>query len=384
MHVDIQIERISSNKLNDDKLKQQVKEITSAADKRQQSNGVVGQHTKVVGPEQRPDGYFYSFKVRLSKDNFRSEAAAQKCLENGKKFVIRAAEARQWKVLGDAADVAERKIIAENRGVFKVGELTDEVMKEYFGGIYERAPHIRMIHRGIQAAVNSNWEERNHTLLYGQPAAAKTILFKRFKTWYESSAVDVERVAMVNSTTISKAGLETWLLEKARDGLLPNIICFDEIEKFNMDNLSCLLAVMDDQAKIMRTNAKIGKQEAETPVVIWATCNDIEKLKAFNNEALFSRFVKRYPCVRPSRQLMKEMIVDKINNRRKRGQKADIKWADAVINYAFDVAKNNDPRFISGLLDGEDDLLNGKYFEDLEAIKNAELISMNGDLNAKV
>ncbi len=375
MHVDLVLERISSNKLNDKKLEEQVKEISTAADKRQQSNGVQGKHSKVDGPTERPDGYFYTFKVRLVKENFRSEAAANKCLEHAKRFVLRAAENRQWKVAGDAAEVAERKIIAENRGILKLSDLTDEVMTEYFSDIYERDAHVRLIHRGVQAAIKSNFEERNHTLLYGQPAAAKTILFKRLKDWYESPSPDIERVALINSVTLSKAGLETWLLEKATDGLLPEIICFDEIEKFNMENLSCLLAVMDEQAKISRTNAKIGKKEAVTKVIVWATCNDINKLQEFNRGALFSRFVKRYPCVRPSRELMIEIMIKKLEKRQERGQVINPKWAKAAVDYAFDKMLTNDPRTIQGMLDGEDALLDGSYFKDLEAIQAAEEIA---------
>lgn len=371
MNVDLVIERVSSNKLNDKKLEEQVNEITAAADKRQQSNGVVGKHSKVHGPEQRPDGYYYTFKVRLTKENFRSETAAMKCLEHAKKFVTRAAEARQWRVPGDAADVAERKAVAENRGTFVAEPLDKKVMEKYFSGIYERDAHIRLIHRGVQTAVNSNWEERNHVLLYGQPAAAKTILFKRLKDWYEHREPEVERIAMINSVTMSKVGLESWLLEKARDGLLPEIICFDEIEKFNMDNLVCLLALMDDQATISRTNARIGRQTAVAKVMVWATCNDIDKLRDFNRGALFSRFTKRFPCVRPSRELMLEIMKKKLEKRAERGQKINLLWAEAAVNYAFDKMGTNDPRSILGLLDGEDALLDGSYFQDLEDIQAA-------------
>lgn len=380
MQVDLVIERVSVNKLNEKKLEEQAEEIATAADKRQQSNGVVGKRTKIHGPEQRPDGYFYRFKVRLLKENFRSEVAAQKCLDAAKKFVTRVAENRQWKVVGDAADVAEKKVIAENRGSFEVGEINDDVMGEFFDGIYERNAHIRMIHRGVQAAIKSDFNERNHVLLYGQPAAAKTILFKRLKNWYESSNPEIERVAMINSVTMSKAGLESWLLEKAKDGLLPEILCFDEIEKFNMDNLSCLLAVMDEQAMISRTNARIGKVEASAKIVIWATCNDLGKLKEFNKGALFSRFIKRFACVRPSRELMLEIMLKKLEKRKERGQEVNDLWAKAAVDYAFDTMKTNDPRTIAGLLDGEDALLDGSYFKDLEDIRNAEEIAKAGNL----
>lgn len=376
MEMELVVERISQNKLNDKKLAEQVKDITEAANKKQQSQGVLGKHSKVEGPTERPDGYLYSFTVTLVKDNYRSETAAQKCIEHGKRFVQRRAEAHGWKLIGNAEDIEEQKLATATRGKLALSELSDKVIKEHFDGIYERDAHIRLIHRGVQAAIKSNFEERNHTLLYGQPAAAKTVLFKRLKDWYESPNPEVERVAMINSVTLSKAGLETWLLDKAQCGLLPEVICFDEIEKFNMENLNCLLGIMDDQAKISRTNAKIGKVEASAKVIIWATCNDLDKLKEFNKGALFSRFVKRFACVRPSRELMLEIMLNKLEKRRLNGQKINPKWAKVAVDYAFDVYCTNDPRWIASLLDGEDSLLDGTYFADLEAIRDAEKVAL--------
>lgn len=375
MEIELVIERVSQNKLNNKKLDEQIKEIATAADKRQQSNGVEGSYSDVEGPEERPDGYFYSFKVTLTKNKYRSEVAASKCIEAARKFVVRAAEARQWSVAGDKKEIEEKKIAAENRGKFEVPELSSEIKEKYFDGIYERDSHIHLIHRGVQIACKTNFNERNHVLLYGQPAAAKTVLFKRLKDWYESKDPQIERVAVVNSTTLSKAGLETWLLEKATDGMLPDIICFDEIEKFDMNNLQCLLALMDDQAKISRTNAKIGRMEAVAKVIVWATCNDIDKLREFNKGALFSRFTKRFPCIRPSRELMTEIMKKKLDKRKESGCKINYKWAEVAVNYAFDKMLTNDPRTIASLLDGEDELLTGEYFKHIEAIKHAEVIS---------
>jgi len=380
MELELVLERKTNNRVGQEKLQKYMTEIASAADKRQQSAGVKGFFGELE-TEETPDGYCYRFKVKLERESKRSAGAASKALENGKRFVIRAAEARHWKVLGESAEIQEREDILENRPPFKVGELTKSVMKEYFNGIYERDAHIRMIHLSVMNAVETNWEERGHILLYGQPAAAKTVLFKRLKTWYESANPEVERVAEVNSTTISKAGLETWILDKAQSGLLPEIIFFDEIEKFNMDSLNCLFAIMDEQAKISRTNAKIGKQEGVAKVIVWATCNDLDKLKSFNTGALFSRFSKSFPCVRPSRELMTEILLKRIQKRREAGLKANDKWALAAVDYAFDKLHCNDPRKIISMLDGKDGLLDGSYFRDLEEIDLMYKKSLGSGLN---
>src|SRR5687767_5633037 len=96
----------------------------------------------VEGPTEHKDGYHYTFKVKLEKKKFRSEASAAKCLEHARRFIVRAAEARHWKVIGEVNEVEERKEILENRPPFKVGELNKQVMQEYFDGIYERDAHL--------------------------------------------------------------------------------------------------------------------------------------------------------------------------------------------------------------------------------------------------
>lgn len=372
MTTELVVQRKTTNKIGQDKLKQYMADIASAADKRQQSAGVKGMFSELETEElEDGGGYVYTFKVKLERKSKRSEAAAAKALENAKKFVTRVAEARHFKVLGDSVEVQERNETAAERPPFKVDELTSSVMKTYFDGIYERDCHLRMIHLSVMNAVETNFEERNHILLWGQPAAAKTVLFKRLKAWYEHKNPEIERVAEINSTTLSKAGLETWLLEKAQSMTLPEILMFDEIEKFNTDNLNCLLAIMDDQAKITRTNARIGKQEGVAKVIVWATCNDLDKLKSVNSGALYSRFSKSLPCVRPSRELMLEILLKRIAKRREMGKKANDKWAEIAVSYAFDKMFTNDPRKIISLLDGQDRLLDGSYFKDLEDINKA-------------
>jgi hypothetical protein len=370
METELVICRVSKNKLSPENVEQQANEIASAADKRQSSAGVIGGWADLEGPTERPDGNYYEFTVKLTRTVKRGgDTRAQKCLDEGIKFVKRAAEARKWQVKGDKLDIDEQKAVLENRPKFVLNNLTPDIYKEYFDGIYEREPHIRLIHASAKNACDTNFEERNHVLLYGEPAAAKTILFRRLKTWYEVDNPDIERVALINSVTLSKAGLETWLLEKASLMMLPEIIFFDEIEKFDMNNLSCLLGIMDEQATISRMNAKIGKVSQKANPLIWATCNDVNKLKAFNNGALFSRFVKQLPCLRPSRELMEQLLLKRIEIRKQKGLNGDAKWARRIVQFCFDEMKVNDPRMIIGMLDGGDDIMSGDYFKDILAIE---------------
>lgn len=365
MKIELVIERTSTNRLNSEKLADQVKTISIAANKRTSAPGVEGTASKVQIDEQEKK-YHYSFKVTLEKNNFRSENAAQKALEAAKKIIIKTAERFSWTVKGDAQELETAEHAASYRQPFKPGDLTEEVKEDFFAGIYERDAHIRLIHASTQTALDTDFEERNHTLLFGEPAAAKTTIFNRFKDWYECNSEGVERVAYIDVTTLSKAGLENWILERAKDQILPEILFFNELEKFNPDNLLCLLSIMDGCGVITKINAKIGRQSAKVRCLVWGTCNNAEKIKNWEGGALWSRFAKALPCYRPSRELMVELLLRNIAQRRNKGRKADDRWAKVAVDYAFDTMGTNDPRAIVGLLDGGHKLLTGEYQRDLE------------------
>jgi hypothetical protein len=247
--------RTSTNKIGDTSIQKQIGEIKNSSKNRAQANGVVGEaFEQESGVRNEESGkYSYSFKLLLKKEKYRSETAALKCIEAARKFALRAAEARGWESIGDSQEQADKEAATELRPPMT------------FTGIYEREPHIRLIHSATRTFIESSGEERNHVLLYGEPAAAKTILFKAFKEWYDD---EVERVCIINSTTTSKAGLENWILEKAQTGLLPEILWFDEIEKFTNENdISCLLSIMDGSGEIFKMNARIGKQSAKARVL---------------------------------------------------------------------------------------------------------------------
>lgn len=374
--IELVLERMTTNRIGKLTIEKQIQEIAGSTKNRAQAAGVDGIFDKdddINGPEEiEVDGikkYKYIAKIRLEKKKYRSEAAALKNLEAGKKFVNRAAESRGWSLKGDAAEAANKEAAAALRTELRLPPLTPDLYRGFFNGIYERDAHIRVMYDGLMTYKETSGEERDHCLLYGEPAACKSELMKRFKTLLDD---DCERVALINAGTISKAGLENWFLEKARDGLLPEVVWFDEIEKFSNENdLTCMLSVMDGQGKIMKLNAKIGKQEQEVRVLVWGTCNNSEKIKKWNDGALWSRFCKKLPCVRPTRALMLQILNQKIEERQRRGRKADKRWAKAALDYAFDVMKTNDPRAILGLLSGRDRLLDGSYFADLEAINQA-------------
>jgi hypothetical protein len=60
-------------------------------------------------------------------------------------------------------------------------------------------------------------------------------------------------------------------------------------------------------------NAKIGREEAKTSLLVWATCNDEEVLRSFDRGSLWSRFAHRYYCPGPSRDLMWNILLREVS-----------------------------------------------------------------------
>src|SRR5262245_31260964 len=102
----------------------------------------------------------------------------------------------------------------------------------------------------------------------------------------------------------SKAGLENWLLDRAEQDELADIIVLEELEKLQpLDNLLPLVSLMGS-GYIAKLNARIGRRRELANVLVWATCNDEAIIRRWRNGAIWSRFAKKLHCARPSRELM--------------------------------------------------------------------------------
>jgi hypothetical protein len=370
MQLDLIVQRVSTNALAG--ADSQKKEIANSIKRRVVADGVIAKAYRMAGPYEVNDkGQIkkkYEFKLRLEK-----QGDGDAVLENinaARKIIEQAAEARGWGVLGEITEVRALEAANINRPEFKIPDLDLSVQQRYFEGLRERDAHLRLIWRSFRTYEETKGEERNHILLYGDAASAKSSVALGFKDWLDSLD-GIERILHVNATTLSKAGLETLLLEKSTSGLMPEGLFVNELEKADSNDLLCLLSIMDGFGKISRLNARIGKREAKCAPIVIADCNDAQKVKNAQSGAIWSRFTKKLPCVRPSRETMTTILYEMIDKRKQKGYPANKAWVPEVIRYAFDVKKNNDPRYVKSLLEGGDDILTGKYFADLEAIEDA-------------
>src|SRR6266542_908637 len=273
------------------------------------------------------------------------------------------------------------------RPALVIPELGAEAMSKFFAGVYERDAHIRLIYDALrsyadslQAWKNDNSVElaRSHVLLWGKTAGAKTMLLERFKAFLEQEN-RVERVTFVDMQTSTKAGLENWLLDKAEQGELAEIIVLEEIEKVQpLDALLPLVSIMGS-GYLAKMNARIGNRGETTNVLVIATCNNEEVIREWRSGVLWSRFVHHLFCPRPGREVMRKILLDKVH---KLGGNPG--WVDKTLEFAFDILPEagvppmDDPRELKGLLDGRDRLLDGQYQQDLLDIMRAESVEREG------
>lgn len=372
--IELVVKRESTNKLNPTKLGEAMQKIAGTVKNRNGCPNVTGKYTNAIGPKIVRDAngtekYLYQFTVILEKlPPIKSDNAASKHLEKARYYVTKTAVANRWTVEGDIQEVADKEAAQEEREPFEVERTIEEGdLEKFFGTVYDRESHIKLIHETVVNAIDTKFMERTNILLHGKPAAAKTQIFGLFKRYYEDGS-DTERVAEINAATLTKAGLENWLLDRAKSGTLPEILYFDELEKIiriSPQSVFCLLSLMDNQAKITKMNARIGKQEEVCRCLVWASCNDTSAIDSFCDGALWSRFGYALECRRPSESRMRQILNDKITTWQRSGIPAQFSWVDAAMDFARDYLRTDDPRKIITLLNGGNRLLTGDFQRDM-------------------
>jgi MoxR-like ATPase len=396
---DVTVTRTTQKCLSPEKLKDQLQFIASAAQRNSTANWDVKIPKRLLSQVESGEGesrqVHYSAVIQVHKERYIDAEAVRRRFDKTLAVMAKAANRKGWQVVSDEAmvlqpsgllavvngsgevmdDPAPRLLDFTNgvpklktkralppKSPFLEGEplppLTPDVYAKYFKRIYDRESHIRIIYDHLCLAVRTGFKTRHHTLLKGKPACAKTELFLSFIDWLGDSLIE-----QVDASTMTKAGLERMLLDKANDGELKPILIMEEVEKTPIENVSCLIQVMDARGKIQRTNANTvrdGGGIADCPIVIWGTCNDEAHLEKFHDGALWSRFSNKLDCYRPDRDLMERILMREVEEIQGKPE-----WVSPVLRFCYDelvqhkkfASDFDDPRFARSLLAGGDRLL---------------------------
>lgn len=385
MKFDVTVKRVTKYKLNEEKMKSQLQFIAQAANRNAANNWKISIPKRLVTAVEINGLNHYTAVIQLERDRFNDETAVRRRFAKCVVVMGRAARQQKWELVGEEAlamNASGQLVCVNGAGEstedpapaltklkpspkispFLAGEplppLSEDVFSRYFSRIYNRESHIRVIYDHLSLAVKTNFKTRHHILLKGKPSCAKTELFLAFTDWLGEDFIE-----SIDASTMTKAGLERFLLSKAEEGTLKPILIMEEIEKTAGENVSCLIQVMDARGKIQRTNANTvrdGQGAASCPIIIWGTCNDEEALEEFHKGALYSRFSNKLDCARPDRTLMERILLREVNDIGGRKE-----WVPAVLSFCYDeIAYHpkfkkyyDDPRFARSLLAGGDRLL---------------------------
>jgi hypothetical protein len=191
---------------------------------------------------------------------------------------------------------------------------------------------------------------------------------ERFKAWYEAGS-KVERVSFVDCTTMTKAGVERWILDMAETDTLPEVVVLDEIEKVeDKKNLLTLLSIMSGGV-VARLNARIGNMRRSARFVVVGICNNENQIKDWNAGALWSRFGgNKLPCVRPSRELCLKILNEMVT----KIPGGDLLWAGKALEFGWDELGQRDIREIKDHLCGMDRLLTDEWQNDRRKMLKAK------------
>ncbi len=233
---------------------------------------------------------------------------------------------------------------------------------EHFKDIFGRNAQIRTILSSVKSFLDSNGQRRNHSLLFGLPACAKTQILRAVASFLGSDAV-----LKMDASATSPAGIYRLFFDELE--VVPPIVILEEVEKANEEGLKVWLGALDDRGELRKINYREMKVR-EVRVLCLATVNDKDKFDGFMGGSsakpgpLSSRFVHQLQCPRPDREIMRRILYRDIN---KKG--GHTSWIEPALRLA-DAIGTNDPRRVLGLLDGGNRLLTGEYQEDVLTIED--------------
>lgn len=226
----------------------------------------------------------------------------------------------------------------------------------YFDHLYGLDAQVRILLSAVQAAADSNMENRFHSLLFGSPGTGKTDILR--STYRLLSDLNISCLS-IDATSTTEAGMRKYLLDE--DEIMPEVILIEEIEKA-VHSFKLLLGIMDERGTVSQMNAR-RTASRKVPALILANANDYNVLLKMDSGALLSRFSNEIHCPRLNRETLARILGRFVSEVRG----GDPAWIEPTLEFGFDRMGVDDPRQLKRIcLCGKDRLLTGEYQKDLE------------------
>ena len=256
----------------------------------------------------------------------------------------------RWELVTvDGAPYAEPEPQEEVSGdVVGYAELTiPEDFEDNFSHLFGLEAPVGIIKASLEAGIDSEWVNRFHVALIGDPGCGKSDICRTLKR-----TLGDEAVMEFDATNTTGAGAIKQITEM---DVLPRVLIVEEIEKQDQKQLAFFLAFMDDRAEIRKTTFKTQVQR-DTRILVICTVNNMQLFSTVQSGALVSRFGDPVFFHRPSReqlQMILEREVDKVQG--------DREWIKPTLDWC-DARKITDPRrAISLCLRGKGKWLTGEW-----------------------
>lgn len=357
----IEMQKKSDNRLNFEKMHKQLDKIMNRAlEQGRRSNGwtcSIINNDAWFTPRYINKQYTYTARLSIENHETKKDGILQRDWDNLIKVIVPAADKETWSIAtidGKVADPDSDVRIERGGAVGYVPVSVPDDWRTGMAHIFDRDDQIDVIMASIQAGISTDFQDRFHCALVGEPACGKTETLRSLKNILGDDAV-----MEYDATATTQAGAIKDLDERE---CLPRILIVEEIEKTDEASLRWLLSVMDHRAEIRKVNFRSNIQK-ETRMLTLATVNDYDLFSKIMYGALASRFSYHIHFPRPDRKLLERILKREID--RVRGNH---KWIKPTLDFA--VSENIfDPRKVTAIcLCGRDKLFSGEYQTKLKAV----------------
>lgn len=303
--------------------------------------------------------YLYTVHITFERTGKATdEANEHRQFVRIQEIVEAAVRGRGWSMNGESPSRKKAQAEASSHEQHDYAEVkinTDP--SGYFDHLYNLDSQIDLVLSAVEEYQRSEFNNRFHCVLYGEPACGKTEILRSL-----GKMLGPDAVMNFDATSTTAAGAKQLLTEASH---IPPVLCIEEIEKADEQSLRWLLGVLDYRAEVRALKFRAGLNVREVKLLCLATVNDFGLFNKMMDGALASRFSHKIYCPRPTANTLEKILTREVT---KAG--GDPRWIKPALEYCTTIEKTNDPRrIITVCLCGKDRLLTGEYQRVLTATR---------------